>query len=269
MIKISSSQTYVLKFRLPTNSSLASSLHCSPVSNSIEDLQTLGLTENATKAEIKAAYFTKAKQFHPDSSTSGSQGSAEFQKLNEAYKRLMYESKFTGKNSPQYQDPWAQRYQGYNNRNYRNPDPRNYSHGAQNPFSDGFENFKNKDPRSYRYRNDNPFSDGYNDQNKDRRSYRYRQENPWANPWERMNNSNQTEKPELSKAQQEILRRAMLQIFFGFILAQMLIFHILRRKDQFAHPQYNYTGGGGCMCAMCLERRQQVAQQQQQQNLKT
>ena len=31
-----------------------------------EDYQVLGLPENATKEEIKTAYFLKAKQFHPD-----------------------------------------------------------------------------------------------------------------------------------------------------------------------------------------------------------
>lgn len=262
MIKVSS-RNYVLKFRLPAKISLTSSFHCSPVRSSFEDLRTLGLAENATKDEIKAAYFTKAKQFHPDSSTSGSQGSAEFQKLNEAYKRLMYESKFTDKNSQHYQD--AQRYQGYNNRNYRSPDPRNYSHGPQNPF-DGFENFKNRDPRSNRSRQENPFNDGSND-HKDPRSYRYRRENPWADPWERMYRSNQTEKPKLSQQQQDILRRTTLQIFFGFILAQMLIFHIFNGRNNPKHPGY-YDGGtaGGCKCAMCLERRQQMAQQNVQNN---
>lgn len=172
----------------------------------------------------------------------------------------MYESKFSDKNSQHYQDPWAQRYQGYNNRNYRNPDPRNYSYGAQKPFSDGFENFKNKDPRGYRYRNDNPFSDGYHD-HKDPRSYRYRQENPWANPWERMHRRNQTEEPKLSLKQRDILRRATLQIFFGFILAQMFIFHIFR-KDPNQPRYYTESEAGGCVCAKCLERRQLMAQHQ-------
>ena len=69
ILRMSACQNYVLKFRLPANISLVSSFHCSPVSYSFEDLQTLGLAENATKDEIKAAYFTKAKQFHPDSSS--------------------------------------------------------------------------------------------------------------------------------------------------------------------------------------------------------
>lgn len=259
MIKMSC-RNYFLKFRLPSNISLVSSFHCSPVSYSFEDLHTLGLAEDATKDEIKAAYFTKAKQFHPDSSTSGSHGSAEFQKLNEAYKRLMYESKFTDKNSQHYQDPLAQRNQEYNSRNYRNPDPRKYSHGPQNPF-DGFENFKNRDPRSNRYRQENPFNDGNNDHNKDPRSYRYRQENPWANPWERMHKSNQTKEPKLSEQQQDILRRAALQIFFGFIIAQMFLFHIFNGRNNPNHPASYDGGNGGCKCAMCLERRQQMAQQ--------
>ena len=59
-----------------------------------EDYLKLGITENATKEEIKAAYFEKAKQLHPDSSTNRKNVSEnEFLELNEAYKRLLYESK--------------------------------------------------------------------------------------------------------------------------------------------------------------------------------
>lgn len=34
--------------------------------SSKEDYQVLELSENATKEQIKTAYFLKAKQFHPD-----------------------------------------------------------------------------------------------------------------------------------------------------------------------------------------------------------
>ena len=39
---------------------------CSHYVSSREDYQVLGLSENATKEQIKTAYFLKAKQFHPD-----------------------------------------------------------------------------------------------------------------------------------------------------------------------------------------------------------
>ena len=59
-----------------------------------EDFLKLGLTENATKEEIKAAYFEKAKQLHPDSQTNQNKITEnDFLELNEAYKRLLYESK--------------------------------------------------------------------------------------------------------------------------------------------------------------------------------
>ena len=59
-----------------------------------EDFLKLGLTENATKDEIKAAYFEKAKQLHPDSTINQNKiTDNEFLELNEAYKRLLYESK--------------------------------------------------------------------------------------------------------------------------------------------------------------------------------
>jgi len=59
-----------------------------------EDYTKLGVSSSATKEEIKAAYFDKAKKLHPDSSTTSDAESAEFYELNESYKRLMYESKY-------------------------------------------------------------------------------------------------------------------------------------------------------------------------------
>jgi len=62
-----------------------------------EDYHKLGLSESASVDEIRAAYFRKAKEHHPDSRPAGSQdGEAlKFIELTEAYKRLTYESKNT------------------------------------------------------------------------------------------------------------------------------------------------------------------------------
>eukprot|EP00090_Calanus_glacialis_P047562 TRINITY_DN9939_c0_g1_i1.p1 TRINITY_DN9939_c0_g1~~TRINITY_DN9939_c0_g1_i1.p1 ORF type:complete len:235 (-),score=60.78 TRINITY_DN9939_c0_g1_i1:96-800(-) len=72
----------------------AASFHnCQPLLYK-EDYTRLGIPQNATKDEIKSAYFVKAKQLHPDTHSSDSEATqAEFFELNEAYKRLMYESK--------------------------------------------------------------------------------------------------------------------------------------------------------------------------------
>ena len=71
-----------------------------------EDFLKLGLTEKATKEEIKAAYFEKAKQLHPDSQQNQNCkiNEKEFLELNEAYKRLLYESKH-GTDSYDEKDP--------------------------------------------------------------------------------------------------------------------------------------------------------------------
>lgn len=53
------------------------------------DCDKLGVPQTATKKEIKAAYFRKAKLLHPDSSGGGEDGGTEFNELNEAYQRLM------------------------------------------------------------------------------------------------------------------------------------------------------------------------------------
>jgi DnaJ-class molecular chaperone len=67
---------------------------CSVVYQYNEDYEKLGVSTTATKEEIKAAYFEKAKQLHPDSQTNQNKITEnEFLELNEAYKRLLYESK--------------------------------------------------------------------------------------------------------------------------------------------------------------------------------
>jgi len=81
-----------------------------------EDYLKLGIPHNASKEEIKAAYFTRAKQLHPDanSSSQSDETKAEFFELNEAYKRLIYESKFgtdsfdktDPRNDPRTRDYW-------------------------------------------------------------------------------------------------------------------------------------------------------------------
>ena len=59
-----------------------------------EDYIRLGISEKATKEEIKAAYYEKAKLLHPDAAEQCKIVEEEFFELNEAYKRLIYESKY-------------------------------------------------------------------------------------------------------------------------------------------------------------------------------
>ena len=59
-----------------------------------EDYIRLGISEKATKEEIKAAYYEKAKLLHPDASEQCKIAEEEFFELNESYKRLIYESKY-------------------------------------------------------------------------------------------------------------------------------------------------------------------------------
>ena len=47
----------------------AASFHSCQATLYREDYVKLGIPQNATKEEIKAAYFGKAKQLHPDSNT--------------------------------------------------------------------------------------------------------------------------------------------------------------------------------------------------------
>jgi len=95
---------YSVIYRVKTRSTTVLSLNCQKLPAASfhnwqplmykEDYTRLGIPQNATTAEIKSAYFVKAKQLHPDAHSSDSEATqAEFFELNEAYKRLMYESK--------------------------------------------------------------------------------------------------------------------------------------------------------------------------------
>ena len=57
----------------------------------------LGIKKNASRKEIKAAYFQKAKELHPDSSHFKNMDlQFQFHELNEAYQRLMKEAAYGG-----------------------------------------------------------------------------------------------------------------------------------------------------------------------------
>ena len=78
-------------------------LHYYPILNYREDYIRLGVSENATKEEIKTAYINKAKMLHPD--IQGTKMSDhDFAELNESYQRLLYEHKY-GSDSYDKTDP--------------------------------------------------------------------------------------------------------------------------------------------------------------------
>ena len=58
-----------------------------------EDFKTLGLKKNASSREIKLAYYSLAKDLHPDTKTVKESNSS-FVEINEAYKRLLYYDTF-------------------------------------------------------------------------------------------------------------------------------------------------------------------------------
>jgi len=72
-------------------------IHCTLLRKYKEDFDKLGLPESATADQIKSAYFKKAKEFHPDSSSTGEKSEEAFIEITEAYKRLTYESKFSSR----------------------------------------------------------------------------------------------------------------------------------------------------------------------------
>jgi len=222
---------YIMGLRVKTKCPLTSNFHRSSTSSySIQDLQTLGLTEAASKEDIKTAYFKKAKELHPDSSSSGSNGSEEFLRVNEAYRRLMYESKFSGQNH-HHNDSWTHNHyqQQHPFRRYNNPDPRYYSPGAQHD----------------RYYNDH----------RDHRSYGHQYHH---DPWERAFRREKTEKEKkMDEVQANIMRRAFLQLLIGVVLVQLFLNVVLGK----IHDQMFLAG---CDCERCLVTRHQLERQRKE-----
>ena len=60
-----------------------------------EDRHILGVRRNASREEIKAAYFQRAKELHPDSKNVNEfKDTFKFHELNEAYQRMMLDAAF-------------------------------------------------------------------------------------------------------------------------------------------------------------------------------
>jgi len=107
---VQQSTTSSTNVRKQFNNSSIRCLSCSKVLNYKEDFTLLGLPETATADQIKRAYFVKAKAVHPD--TSDIQDNRQFIELQNAYERLIYESKFgkihesDPRNNPQSPEYW-------------------------------------------------------------------------------------------------------------------------------------------------------------------
>ena len=83
--------------RINNNNNNMRKLNTSRYSFYSEDLKTLGLKKNANRKEIKEAYYSLAKDLHPDTKKSKeptSTSTASFCEINEAYKRLLYYDTF-------------------------------------------------------------------------------------------------------------------------------------------------------------------------------
>lgn len=107
--------------------------------------QILGVSKSASQAEIKSAYKTLAKKYHPDKHSGNEVAEEKFKQINEAYqtlsdnqKKANYDWKFfqyeTDSNTPQY------KYQTSYTTNYH----RNFSFGKYQPV----ENDVNNKPRN-------------------------------------------------------------------------------------------------------------------------
>ena len=101
--------------------------------------ETLGVEKNASKEEIKKAYKTLAKKYHPDLNPGNKEAEQKFKELNEAYSALNDDSK--RENYDRYGSAETNNnFQGFNGQNFQG-------------FEDVFENFFDLGGRRGRGRN--------------------------------------------------------------------------------------------------------------------
>jgi molecular chaperone DnaJ len=88
--------------------------------------ETLGVEKNASKEEIKKAYKTLAKKYHPDLNQGNKNAEQKFKEINEAYSALSDDSK--RENYDRFGSADANNFQGFGNQNFEG-------------FEEAFENF--------------------------------------------------------------------------------------------------------------------------------
>ena len=103
----------------------------------------LGISENASEDEIKAAYRNLAKRYHPDVNGGSPQAEQKMKEINEAYQMLL-KSKRTG------EKPWqnAQGYQNPYGNSYGNPYQNSYGNPYQNAYR-GYQSYQGNYQGSY------------------------------------------------------------------------------------------------------------------------
>lgn len=120
-------------------------------------LNILNLPENPSKAQIKKAYYKKAKQFHPDLNKSP-KAQSQFLEINEAFNAL-YHNKFNLKNSNTNNAPKYTSYQRMKDEIRRENYRKQYAN-QQNHQKKQTSNHKHKPGFAYQFKN-NFFTEEY------------------------------------------------------------------------------------------------------------
>ncbi|MBD3194934.1 MAG: DnaJ domain-containing protein [Candidatus Lokiarchaeota archaeon] len=118
------------------------------MSEKTKDHEILGIEGNATKEQIKSAYYKKAKQHHPDSNKEDPNAQNKFIKIQQAYDNL---------NNPKHNIPIKRTYSTQSREKYYYTNTYKEIERIERIFDSFFENFRTT--RGPRFQSPEPFVD--------------------------------------------------------------------------------------------------------------
>uniref|UniRef100_A0A915DZC2 J domain-containing protein n=1 Tax=Ditylenchus dipsaci TaxID=166011 RepID=A0A915DZC2_9BILA len=113
--------------------------------------EVLGLKSDASQSEIKNAFYTLSKKFHPDVTGSSAESSKKFLEIKEAYDNIKDEAK-----RKQFDSSFSSRTHGQQHQQYGHPYQQNQQRPQNSSYGSGSDWFRDYQQNYYRRSTDEP-----------------------------------------------------------------------------------------------------------------